>query len=299
MNYAASGMLQCSGNMKTPSALNILMCPLDVVFNFLLIFPTRELTLMGADADGSGSGAWRDRGALGTAFAQLSVCFLMLGALLFQSPKLGLRRGEKLHLSKSVLKDGIANCLARRGGADFFQRSSGGADENCGASGNHFHRGEFFCSHGGEPLLYAGVRSRHSGDDHHWPEYRCRAKGSDKTARMAGNAFWHGDYGFQRSSYVPGSAGHDRNFDAGSGYPGMGTAVLRIEAFAEPLFAASMVVAGVFRGAGDTLVPSILNFVSMWLVRIPLAAFLAPPGRAYRCLDGHAWSSAFAEVCFC
>ena len=56
----------------------------------------------------------------------------------------------------------------------------------------------------------------------------------------------------------------------------LGTAVLRIEAFAEPLFAASMVVAGVFRGAGDTLVPSILNFVSMWLVRIPLAAFLAP-----------------------
>ena len=56
----------------------------------------------------------------------------------------------------------------------------------------------------------------------------------------------------------------------------LGASVLRIEAFAEPLFAASMVVAGVFRGAGDTLVPSILNFVSMWLVRIPLAAFLAP-----------------------
>ena len=57
---------------------------------------------------------------------------------------------------------------------------------------------------------------------------------------------------------------------------GLGTAVLRIEAFAEPLFAASMVVAGVFHGLAIPPVPSILNFVSMWLVRIPLAAFRRP-----------------------
>jgi Na+-driven multidrug efflux pump len=52
--------------------------------------------------------------------------------------------------------------------------------------------------------------------------------------------------------------------------------VLRIEAFAEPLFAASIVAAGVLRGAGDTFVPSIMNFASLWLVRLPLSAFLAP-----------------------
>ena len=56
----------------------------------------------------------------------------------------------------------------------------------------------------------------------------------------------------------------------------LGASVLRIEAFAEPMFAASIVCSGVFRGAGDTLVPSIFNFVSMWGVRLPLAALLAP-----------------------
>jgi len=56
----------------------------------------------------------------------------------------------------------------------------------------------------------------------------------------------------------------------------LGARVLRIEAFAEPLFAASIVAAGVFRGAGDTLMPSIFNFVSMWGVRLPLSALLAP-----------------------
>ena len=56
----------------------------------------------------------------------------------------------------------------------------------------------------------------------------------------------------------------------------LGAAVLRIEAFAEPLYAASIVASGVLRGAGDTLVPSVMNFASIWLVRLPLAAFLAP-----------------------
>ena len=56
----------------------------------------------------------------------------------------------------------------------------------------------------------------------------------------------------------------------------LGTAVLRIEAFAEPMYAASIVASGSLRGAGDTLVPFLLNFGSLWLVRIPLSAYLAP-----------------------
>ena len=50
--------------------------------------------------------------------------------------------------------------------------------------------------------------------------------------------------------------------------------VLRIEAFAEPLYAAAIVCSGVLRGAGDTLVPSIINLVSMWGVRIVLSLVL-------------------------
>ena len=56
----------------------------------------------------------------------------------------------------------------------------------------------------------------------------------------------------------------------------LGVHVLRIEAFAEPLFAVSIAAAGAMRGAGDTLIPSILNLASMWGVRITAAAFLAP-----------------------
>jgi len=54
----------------------------------------------------------------------------------------------------------------------------------------------------------------------------------------------------------------------------LGAKVLRIEAFAEAGYAASIVAYGVFVGAGDTMVPSILNLGSTWLVRIVPAIFL-------------------------
>ena len=55
----------------------------------------------------------------------------------------------------------------------------------------------------------------------------------------------------------------------------VGAEALRIEAYAEPMYAASIVVYCIFVGAGDTLVPSIMNLCSIWMVRIPLAWFLS------------------------
>ena len=54
----------------------------------------------------------------------------------------------------------------------------------------------------------------------------------------------------------------------------LGARVLRIEAFAELGYAASIVAYGAFVGAGDTKWPSVMNFTSMWLVRIVPAIFL-------------------------
>jgi putative MATE family efflux protein len=55
----------------------------------------------------------------------------------------------------------------------------------------------------------------------------------------------------------------------------LGATILRIEAFAEPMFAASIVAYGVFMGAGDTLIPCLMNLGSMWFVRLPAAWLLA------------------------
>ena len=51
----------------------------------------------------------------------------------------------------------------------------------------------------------------------------------------------------------------------------LGVEALRIEAFAEPFFAASIVTYSVCVGAGDTFKPAAINLSTMWFVRLTLA----------------------------
>lgn len=73
----------------------------------------------------------------------------------------------------------------------------------------------------------------------------------------------------------------------------LGTAILRIEAFAEPMFAASIVAYGVFVGAANTVVPCVMNVFSIWAVRLTLAAALAPSLGLYG-----VWTAMCIELCF-
>lgn len=73
----------------------------------------------------------------------------------------------------------------------------------------------------------------------------------------------------------------------------LGTQILRIEMFAEPLFGASIVASGALRGAGDTFIPSILNLISIWGVRITLSLLLVG---SYG-LKG-VWFGMCVELCF-
>ena len=45
---------------------------------------------------------------------------------------------------------------------------------------------------------------------------------------------------------------------------------LRINSFSEPFLALNMVLRGALQGAGDTRIPALITFASLWLVRLPL-----------------------------
>lgn len=53
-------------------------------------------------------------------------------------------------------------------------------------------------------------------------------------------------------------------FTADAAVIALGARVLRIEAFAEPMFGASIVASGSMQGAGDSSGCFVLNLISMW-----------------------------------
>ena len=72
----------------------------------------------------------------------------------------------------------------------------------------------------------------------------------------------------------------------------LGAKCLRIQAWAELLFGVSIVAYGCCIGAGDTLVPSAINLLSMWAIRLGLALFLIPRFG----LTGY-WMAMATELC--
>lgn len=272
LNNLSGGMLQSSGNMRVPSALHILMCGLDVVFNLFLIFPTREwrgIPLYGAGLGVAGA-------ALGTALAQLVTAGLMLYFLLARSPMLRLRAGEGLVFSAEQLRRAARIALP----VAFEQVVSCGAQivstrivaplGNVAIAANSFSvTAESLCYMPGSGIAVAATTLIGQS---------IGAKRRDLTRRLGFLSTGLGMVVMSCTGVILyfaapamiGMLSPDPEIVA------LGTTVLRIEAFAEPMFAASIVASGVFRGAGDTLAPSCLNLVCMWAVRLPLAAYLAP-----------------------
>ena len=88
LNFLAGGMLRCSGNMRVPAMLNIMMCLLDVVFNFFLIFPTRHVEWFGVVFTAPGAGLGVKGAILGTVLAELVTAGGMMWYLCRHSPML-------------------------------------------------------------------------------------------------------------------------------------------------------------------------------------------------------------------
>ncbi|MBR4038928.1 MAG: MATE family efflux transporter [Clostridia bacterium] len=272
LNNLSGGMLQASGNMRVPSILQALMCLLDVVFNALLIFP--GTTVLGVHIPGAGLGVLG--AALGTALAQVVTALLMMFFLLVRSPMLSLRRGEKLRFERRYMMRALRIALPI--GAEHMIMSSAYVMATrivaplgtVAIAANSFGvTAESLCYMPGYGISAAA--STLIGQS-------IGAKRDDLTRRLGVLTVGLGMIimtfsGALMYAFAPQMIGM---MSPDPAVVELGAQVLRIEAFAEPMFAASIVASGVFRGAGDTLMPSVFNFVSMWGVRLPLAALLAP-----------------------
>ena len=251
MEGLAGSMLKCSGNMKIPSALNILMCLMDVVFNYIFIY-ILEMGVAGA--------------AIGTGLAMVITALLMLYFLLYRSDILKLKGRPGSFRPKS---DVVSNAF-RIGGPMGLQHILMGSAQVVST------------------VIVAPLGTV--------------AIAAHSLAITVESLCYMPGFGIAEAATTLVLTQSFANMSTGSGVIvmtlmgilmyifapelmalmtpvdeiiGIGAQCLRIEAFAEPMFAAAIVCNGVFIGAGDTLRPAIMSLLSMWGVRLTLAALLA------------------------
>lgn len=261
LSWMAAMMLQASGNMKVPSILNVVMCIMDVGFNYLFIY-VLDLGVKGA--------------ALGTGVAEGITAILMLYFLLGRSPELKIRRGERFlrlpqgrHLSTAL---SISTPL-------FLQ--------------NIIMRGAYIASTVivaplGTIAIAANAFAVTAEGFCYMPGYGI----GDAATTLVGQSLGAGRKDLaKRFAWITTLGGMlimtvsavfmfifapqlIRMMSPDPEVVDLGARMLRIVAFAETLYGASIVAEGACMGAGDTLIPSFISLGCMWVVRIIPAIFL-------------------------
>jgi len=297
LNYIGSATLRAAGNMKIPGGLNVMMCVLDVAFNYFLIFPSRQVSVMGMDVAMPGAGLGVLGAALGTVIAEMITAGLVMWYLLTRQRHLAIRgRGGGWRLFR--LRRDV--CLkALRVSAPMTLEHG----VICGA--------QIMVTVIVAPLGAVAIAANAFAVT---AEALCYMPGygiGDAATTLVGQSYGAGRKDLARQfGYLTTASGMIVMTLMGVllwvGAPSvmellspvtdiqrLGVEILRIEAWAEPMFAASIVAYGVMVGVGDTILPAAMNFMSIWLVRVPLAAILAP----VMGLRG-VWMAMCIELCF-
>jgi len=262
MEGLAGSMLKCSGNMKIPSMLNIGMCVMDVVFNYIFIY-ILGMGVMGA--------------AVGTGLAMLVTACAMMYFLIVKSKMLSLvgRPGSfkpKEDTIRTAVKIGAPMGLQHllMGGA-YIVSTMIVAPLGTIAMAAHSLAitVESLCYMPGYGIAEAATT--------------LVGQGIGAGQRMLTRSFARMSValgigvmtlmGVMMWIFAPELMALMSPVEE---VIALGTQVLRIEAWAEPMFAAAIVCNGVFIGAGDTIFPAIMSLGSMWAVRLTMAATLAP-----------------------
>ena len=268
MEGLAGSMLKCSGNMKIPSMLNIGMCVMDVVFNYIFIY------ILGMGVVGA---------AIGTGLAMLVTACAMMYFLLVRSKMLSLFReygGTGGRGYERPTSDVVSTAVKIGAPMGLQHLLMGGA---------YIVSTMIVAPLGTIPMAAHSLAIT--------VESLCYMPGygiAEAATTLVGQGIGAGQKmltrSFARMSVALGIGVMTLMgvlmwifapelmalMSPVEEVISLGTQVLRIEAWAEPMFAAAIVCNGVFIGAGDTIIPAIISLGSMWAVRLTMAATLAP-----------------------
>ena len=272
--FIFSATLRCMGNTRAPLYFNAAANLINVVMNFLLIYPTRTVTLLGQTVTIWGA----DRGAAGAAAGSAISLAVSGTALLLAGTRQGPRFRVKLHecfrpegdIIRQAVYLGLPTAI-ERATINFGQITTTAIVASLGtvalAANQIATTAEGLCYLPAYGVSFAGVAL----------VGQAIGAGSRKDAQAYGTLAAKLGFcitlGTAAALFLaaPALAGL---FNSDPKVVSQAALMLRIVAFCEPFFALSIVFSATLRGAHDVRFPMVVGLVCMWGVRVILALTL-------------------------
>ena len=264
-------VLRAAGDTRSPMKIGILVNVVNVVLNFLMIYPTRSLTVLGVTFTMPGFG-WGVLGAAAASAVAFAVGGVCITVVLWRHPMVS-PKGQRFRPDREILlpclKTALPNMLQRFGtslGYVAFASMINSLGELSTAAHTIANTVEsaFYIPGYGMQTAAATLAGNAYGA-------RDRQRMKDLAAMfipieiclmiLSGGAL------FVSAPALVGIFSDSPEVIA------LGTTVLRMVAVSEPFYGFSIIVEGMMLGVGNTKKPFVFNILGMWGVRI-LGTFL-------------------------
>ena len=269
-----SNIIRTSGDTKTPLISNVFTNILNVIGNFFLIFPSRVIHIARQPIELWGADLGVEGAAIATLISRIVSALILLTVMLFRENAIRIRfRGFLFHFEKAYSRQVFTIALpmaAERATLSTGQIVLTGLASSLGTASLAAHHLAItaesitFMPVSGFSLAAATLvaQSLGAGKKEMARDFARRVlTGGILLMSLTGVLLYIFSY------HLLGLFTPDEQVIL------LGGRVLRIEAFAQPFFAMSIVISGILRGAGDTRWPFIYSVIGMWGVRL-LPAFI-------------------------
>ena len=259
-------VLRAAGDTRTPMRVGIGVNAINVLLNFLLIYPSRTLSLFGLALPMWGAG-WGVVGAAAASAIAFAVGGIAITVALYRHPRIS-PWGQSLRPDGQVLRPclrvAFPNMLQRFGtslGYVAFAAMINALGEISTAAHTVANTVEsaFYIPGYGMQAAAATLTGN------------CLGAGDEKKRRGLARLIILLEVGLMLLSgsllfaFAPAMAGI---FSKDPAVIALGSTVLRMVACSEPFYGVSIVIEGMLQGAGKTKVPFVVNILGMWGVRI-------------------------------
>ena len=259
-------LLRAAGDTKTPMKVGLMVNVINIILNFLLIYPTRTVSLLGLEMTLFGAG-WGVIGAATASAVAMTAGGAVITVVLWRHPMIS-PKGMSLRPDREILRPclriAFPNMLQRFGTSLGFVAFSA------------------MINSVGEVATAAHTIANTVESAFYIPGYGMQTA----AATLAGNAYGAKDNKRMKSladMFIPleiglmvlsgaalfvGAPPLVGLFSKSPEVIGLGTTVLRMVAVSEPFYGFSIIIEGMMLGVGKTRAPFVYNIIGMWCVRI-------------------------------